>query len=195
MEAIRIVESNVVSMPQSNIDTDQIIPARFLQKPRSDGGCGSWLFYDLRFLADGRENPNFILNQPEGRGASILAAGENFGCGSSRENAVWALYDYGFRAVIAPSFGDIFFNNCLKNGLLPVRLPNSAVEKLLTATREQRALVDLSTQKVTFQNVEFEFSIDRFARHCLLNGVDELGYTLSRLSEIERFEEQYEDTL
>jgi 3-isopropylmalate/(R)-2-methylmalate dehydratase small subunit len=166
-------------LPQANVDTDQIIPARFLQKPRREG-CGPYLFHDLR------ANPEFVLNDVRYKEARVLVAGENFGCGSSRENAVWALYDYGFRAVIAPSFGDIFLNNSLKNGLLPIVLPAELVAHLLIATPVIR--VDLDSQTVSFEGDALKFEIDPFAKHCLLNGVDELGYTLSRLQEIEAFE-------
>ncbi len=169
MQRFTTIESIVVPMLRPNIDTDQIIPARFLQKLRKDG-FGQYLFHDLA------EDPAFILNQPQYRGAQILVAGENFGCGSSRENAVWALFDYGFRVVIAPSFGDIFFNNCLKNGLLPIAL------EIVPA---QRLKVDLESQTVNGQH----FEIDPFAKHCLLNGIDELDYTLSLLKEIAAFEE------
>jgi 3-isopropylmalate/(R)-2-methylmalate dehydratase small subunit len=183
MQAFQAIRTTFVPMREANIDTDQIIPARFLQKPRS-GGCGSWLFHDLR------ENPTFVLNQPEYREAHALVAGENFGCGSSRENAVWALYDYGFRVVIAPSFGDIFYNNCLQNGLLPIRLTN--VEKLLSASPAETVAVDLESQIVRFGNEHWNFDINPFAKHCLLNGIDELGYTLSRLDEIVAFEQNHE---
>jgi len=162
-------------MPQTNMDTDQIIPARFLQKLRKDG-FGQYLFRDLA------EDPAFILNQPRYQGAQILVAGKNFGCGSSRENAVWALFDYGFRVVIAPSFGDIFFNNCLKNGLLPIELE-------LQVARGQKLKVDLESQTVNGH----PFEIDPFARHCLLNGIDELDYTLSLIQEITKFEEAEAD--
>ena len=178
-------------MPESNIDTDQIIPARFLQKPRRDG-CGPWLFHDLRYSPTGEENSGFVLNQRRYRAARILVAGDNFGCGSSRENAVWALYDYGFRAVIAPGFGDIFFNNCLKNGLLPFRLPRNVVDDLLAADSQQIVKVDLNAQTVSFGETQVCFEIDPFAKHCLLNGVDELGYTMTRMDEIADFERQYE---
>src|ERR1700743_3195053 len=137
------IRTTFVPMPQTNIDTDQIIPARFLQKPRREG-CGPWLFHDLR------ENPAFVLNRAEYREARALAAAENFGCGSSRENAVWALYDYGFRVVIAPSFGDIFYNNCLQNGLLPIRLPQAGVDRLLAASPAEPIAVDLESQTVAF---------------------------------------------
>jgi 3-isopropylmalate/(R)-2-methylmalate dehydratase small subunit len=194
MQPFQPLEATFVSMPDANIDTDQIIPARFLQKPRRDG-CGPWLFHDLRNFPSGAENPGFVLNQEQNRAAQILVAGDNFGCGSSRENAVWALYDYGFRVVIAPGFGDIFYSNCLKNGLLPVRLPQSSIERLLAAAPLKTAVVDLSAQVVTAGDVRFDFEIDPFAKHCLLNGIDELGYTLSRLDEIVEFERQYEDTI
>jgi 3-isopropylmalate/(R)-2-methylmalate dehydratase small subunit len=189
MQPFQSFEAAFVSMPDANIDTDQIIPARFLQKPRRDG-CGQWLFHDLRHAPSGVENPDFVLNREPNRAARILVAGSNFGCGSSRENAVWALHDYGFRVVIAPGFGDIFYNNCLKNGLLPVRLPQTSIEKLLAETKT--AAIDLSAQTVTAGDARFDFEIDPFSKHCLLNGIDELGYTLSRLDEIVEFERQYE---
>jgi 3-isopropylmalate/(R)-2-methylmalate dehydratase small subunit len=191
MQPFQSFEATFVSMPDANIDTDQIIPARFLQKPRRDG-CGQWLFHDLRYSPSGAENPGFVLNQEPYRAAHILVAGDNFGCGSSRENAVWALCDYGFRVVIAPGFGDIFYNNCLKNGLLPVRLPQPSIERLLAATPLKTVAVDLSAQTVTAGDARFDFEIEPFAKHCLLNGIDELGYTLSRMDEIAEFERQYE---
>jgi 3-isopropylmalate/(R)-2-methylmalate dehydratase small subunit len=184
MPAFQAIQTTFVPMPEANIDTDQIIPARFLQKPRRDG-CGPWLFHDLR------ENPAFVLNQPVYRDARALVAAENFGCGSSRENAVWALYDYGFRVVIAPGFGDIFYNNCLQNGLLPIRLPGVNVEKLLAASPAQTIAVDLASQTVRFGEEEWNFDVNAFAKHCLLNGIDELGYTLSRLDEIIAFERNH----
>jgi 3-isopropylmalate/(R)-2-methylmalate dehydratase small subunit len=191
MESFRSFESTLAPMPESNIDTDQVIPARFLMKPRCDG-CGPWLFHDLRFSPDGSKKSGFVLNQPRYCDARILAAGDNFGCGSSRENAVWALFDYGFRAVIAPGFGDIFFNNCLKNGLLPVRLSKDAIDKLVQSGSPVR--VDLESQTVTCETTQLSFEIDPFAKHCLLNGLDELGYTVSKLGEIVEFEQHYEGT-
>jgi 3-isopropylmalate/(R)-2-methylmalate dehydratase small subunit len=171
MQRFTTIESIAVPMLRPNIDTDQIIPARFLQKLRKDG-FGQYLFRDLA------EDPAFILNQPQYRGAQILVAGENFGCGSSRENAVWALFDYGFRVIIAPSFGDIFFNNSLKNGLLPIALK-------LNLAPGQALKVDLESQTVN----RHHFEIDPFAKQCLLNGIDELDYTLSLMKEITAFEE------
>jgi 3-isopropylmalate/(R)-2-methylmalate dehydratase small subunit len=173
MQRFTSLESIAVPMPQPNIDTDQIIPARFLQKLRKDG-FGQYLFHDLA------ENPGFILNQPQYRDAQILVAGPNFGCGSSRENAVWALADHGFRVVIAPSFGDIFFHNSLKNGLLPI---------VLDIATDQKLKVDLESQTVN----EHHFEIDPFAKHCLLNGIDELDYTLSLMQEITQFEQTKAD--
>ena len=185
MQAFQAIQTRFVPLRQANIDTDQIIPARFLQKPRNMG-CGQWLFHDLR------ENSAFILNRPEFREARVLVAGENFGCGSSRENAVWALYDYGFHVVIAPSFGDIFYNNCLQNGLLPIRLGLENVEKLLAAFPDDTISVDLDAQNVQFGEQQWGFDINPFARHCLLYGMDELEYTLSRLDEIAAFERNHE---
>jgi 3-isopropylmalate/(R)-2-methylmalate dehydratase small subunit len=191
MEPFTSIEATAVPMAQPHVDTDQILPARFLHKPRRDG-FGQYLFHDLRFAADGSENAGFLLNQPPYRGARILVAAQNFGCGSSRENAVWALCDYGFRVVIAPSFGDIFRNNCLKNGLLPVVLPPDVVDGLLAslaAVPGSSVHVDLALQTITTPDgARHTFDVDPFARHCLLNGVDELDYTLSRMDEILAFE-------
>ena len=195
MERFTPIDAAAVPFAQPNVDTDQIIPARFLQKLRRDG-FGQYLFHDLRFRTDGTENPGFILNEPRYRNARIMVAEQNFGCGSSRENAVWALYDYGFRMLIAPSFGDIFFNNCLKNGLLPVTMPKDIVAGLLASLRAmpgQTLQADLASQTVVFPDgAGHQFSIDPFAKHCCLNGIDELDYTLSRMDEIVAFERHYE---
>jgi 3-isopropylmalate/(R)-2-methylmalate dehydratase small subunit len=187
MQAFQPIRTTFFPLPQANVDTDQIIPARFLQKPRHEG-CGPWLFHDLR------ENAAFVLNRPEYGGARALVAAENFGCGSSRENAVWALYDYGFRIVIAPSFGDIFYSNCLQNGLLPIRLPSADVDRMLAASPSEAVAVDLESQTVVFGEERWTFDINPFAKHCLLNGIDELAYTLSRLDEIVAFERTLEST-
>jgi 3-isopropylmalate/(R)-2-methylmalate dehydratase small subunit len=195
MQRFTPLDAIAVPIAQPNVDTDQIIPARFLQKLRRDG-FGQYLFHDLRFRADGSENGGFILNQPPYRAARILVAAQNFGCGSSRENAVWALYDYGIRMAIAPSFGDIFFNNCLKNGLLPVTLPRDIVGGLLASLQAapgQTLQADLASQTIVFPDgARYEFAIDPFAKYCLLNGIDELDYTLSRMDEIVAFEQEYE---
>lgn len=194
MEPLDRFVAPAAAMARPNVDTDQIIPARFLQKPRDDG-LGRFLFHDLRFRVDGTENPGFVLNQPGSRDARILVADANFGCGSSRENAVWALHDYGFRAVIAPGFGDIFAGNSLKNGLLPIRLPAEVVSPLLARLHEQPGLpiaVALAAQTVTLPDgTVHAFEIDRFARHCLLHGLDELDYTLSRIADIAAFEQRF----
>lgn len=193
MEPFGVLESAAVPFPRANIDTDQILPARFLQKPRS-GGFGQYLFHDLRFRADGSPEPGFVLNEPRYRAAKIVVAGDNFACGSSRENAVWALHDYGIRAVLAPSFGDIFAANSVKNGLLPVRLAGAAIATLLAASREPGAKVriDLAAQTVTLPDgSRHGFEMEAFAKHCLLNGLDELDYTLTMLGDIEAFETRY----
>jgi 3-isopropylmalate/(R)-2-methylmalate dehydratase small subunit len=174
-----------------NVNTDQIIPARFLRKPRQEG-LGQFLFHDLRFGDDGRERPDFVLNLAPYRAARILVAERNFGCGSSREYAVLALYHHGIRAVIAPSFGDIFFNNCFKNGLLPIVLPE-AVSTGLRAAVEARpgavVIVDLAAQSVTGPDGDTHaFAIDGFRKHCLLEGVDELDFTRSQSDAIAAFE-------
>jgi 3-isopropylmalate/(R)-2-methylmalate dehydratase small subunit len=191
MEAVRHIDAVAAPLPRANVDTDQISPALYLQKPRS-ADFGSFLFRDVRHDAQGKLKPDFPLNHPARAGARILVAGRNFGCGSSREHAVWALYDGGFRAVIAPSFGDIFYGNALKNGLLPVRLTDDVVESLLAALEHEpgaRMQVDLEAQTVTAPDgAQTAFDIDPFARHCLLEGLDEIGYTLSQMDRIAAFE-------
>ena len=177
----------------SNLDTDRIVPARFLHNARA-AGYGQFLFHDLRFDTEGREKPEFVLNQAEWRGARILIAEENFACGSSREAAVWALADYGIRAVIAPSFGDIFFENSFKNGLLTVVLPAPEVARLRDAVRAQPGatmVVDLETQTVTGPDGKaIRFEIDAFKKECLLSGQDEIGLTLAREADISAFEQR-----
>jgi 3-isopropylmalate/(R)-2-methylmalate dehydratase small subunit len=186
--------ATVLPWPRVNCDTDQIIPARFLQKLRSDD-FGAYLFADLRFRKDGSEVAEFPLNTPSYRGSQIIVAGRNFGCGSSREHAVWALYDYGFRAAIAPSFGDIFFNNSLKNGLLPVVLPEDVVLRLLdtlAASPGAQMTIDLPAQRVVLPDGSaLGFDVDPFAKECLVKGLDELGYTLSLSDAINAFEQRY----
>jgi 3-isopropylmalate/(R)-2-methylmalate dehydratase small subunit len=191
---------HAVALPvaQPNLDTDQIVPARFLQKPRADD-FGRYLFRDLRYRRDGAEDPAFLLNQPAYRDARIVVAERNFACGSSREHAVWALYDYGIRAVIAPSFGDIFHSNALKNGLLPIVLPAAVVGEAIAALLARPGSlidVDLAAQTVTCPDRRVHgFAVDPFSRHCLLHGLDELDYTLSQLDRIADFERRYEAAL
>jgi 3-isopropylmalate/(R)-2-methylmalate dehydratase small subunit len=194
MKPFEALDAVAVPLTQSNVDTDQILPARFLQKPRAND-FGEYLFRDLRARMRGSNEPPFVLDQEPYREGRVLVAQRNFGCGSSREHAVWALYDHGFRAVIAPSFGDIFASNALKNGLLPIVLPEAAVTallKILRATPGSRVKVDLATQTVVLPGgTTHEFSVDPFAKHCLLNGLDELDYTLSQVQHIVDFERRY----
>ena len=190
------VRLDAVAMPiaRPNVDTDQIVPARYLQKPRSDN-FGDYLFRDLRYRPDGRENPGFPLNAMPYRDARIVVSERNFGCGSSREHAVWALHDYGFRAAIAPSFGDIFATNALKNSFLPIVLAAPTVDALLAdleARPGSHIVIDLPEQTVAFPDGSVHrFDVDAFAKHCLLEGIDEISYTLTLLPEIERYEAQH----
>jgi 3-isopropylmalate/(R)-2-methylmalate dehydratase small subunit len=194
MEPFRHLNAVAAPMARANVDTDQITPARFLHKPRSDNH-GAYLFHDVRRGPDGAQNPDFVLNQPGFAEARILVAERNFACGSSRETAVWALYDHGFRAAIAPSFGDIFFSNSLKNGLLPVVLPAEVVAGLIAHLQEHpgaRVDVDLEAQIVTLPDgTQHPFEVDPFSRHCLLNGIDELDYTGTLAPEIDAFMNRY----
>jgi 3-isopropylmalate/(R)-2-methylmalate dehydratase small subunit len=191
MQAIRRVNSHLIPLLERDVDTDQIIPARFL-KVTDKLGLGQHLFEDWRYLADGSPNPDFVLNQAQAQGAQILLAGANFGCGSSREHAAWALLGWGVRAVISTSFADIFRNNALKNGLLTVEVDQetlSALRDLVSDTPQAEVTIDLETQRVSFGNGRtVQFALDPFARHCLLEGVDQLGYLLSKEDEIRAFE-------
>jgi 3-isopropylmalate/(R)-2-methylmalate dehydratase small subunit len=181
-------ESRLVPMPNNNIDTDQIIPARFL-KTTSKEGLDKQLFCDWRYDAQGNPKPDFILNTPRGRNAEILLAGDNFGCGSSREHAPWALTQFGFRAVISTSFADIFKGNALKNSLLPIVVPQHIHDKLFQLPQEAVAKVDLASQTITLPDGErVEFPVDPFSKTCLLEGVDELGWILKQQSAIAAFE-------
>ena len=178
-------------LDRPNVDTDQIIPKQFLKRVERTG-FGEFLFYDWRFRADGQADPSFPLNEPRYRGASILIAGKNFGCGSSREHAPWALADYGFRAIIASSFADIFRNNCMKNGLLPVVLSDAEVGRLMNRARARdgyEITVDLDARLVR-DSAGFSagFDIDDFQRDCLLNGLDDIGLTLQHEAEIAAYE-------
>ncbi|ARP83817.1 3-isopropylmalate dehydratase small subunit [Bordetella genomosp. 8] len=194
MEAFQRLDAVALPVPRSNVDTDQVVPARYLQKPRSDD-FGAYLFSNMRFDKDGSENPDFVLNQPPYRASRIVVAQRNFGCGSSREHAVWALYDYGIRAVIAPSFGDIFHSNSLKNGLLPIVLPDTTVASLLRQIQDRpgvHIVVDLAAQTVTAPDgATYSFQIDAFPKQCLLEGMDELDYTLTLSDRIADFERRH----
>jgi 3-isopropylmalate/(R)-2-methylmalate dehydratase small subunit len=191
MEKFITFTSRLAALPIDNIDTDQIIPARFL-KTISKEGLDQNLFFDWRYDAAGIPNPDFILNKPEGRAAQILLAGDNFGCGSSREHAPWALTQYGFRAVISTSFADIFRGNALKNSLLPIVVPPAAHKALFEAAARDPAVtvsVDLAAQKLTLPDGSaVTFPIDGFAKHCMLEGVDELGYILQQEETIAAYE-------
>ncbi len=177
--------------PVVNIDTDMIIPKDYLKTIKRTG-LGKGLFAEARYNEDGSENPDFVLNKPAYRNASILVAGDNFGCGSSREHAPWALLDYGIRCVISTSFADIFYNNCFKNGILPITVSPEDLEKLLDdADRGSNAVltVDLEAQEITGPDGgKIGFSIDEFKRHCLLNGLDDIGLTMEKAATIDAFE-------
>jgi 3-isopropylmalate/(R)-2-methylmalate dehydratase small subunit len=189
MEPIRTIESRTVVIPRENIDTDQIIPGRFL-KVTDKKGLGKALFSDWRYDAEGKPRPDFVLNGPAAAGCTVLVAGDNFGCGSSREHAPWALADYGFKAVIATRIADIFRNNALKNGLVPVVVDAAAHAKLLAAPGAT-VRVDLEAQTLTLPDGSaVKFPLDSFSRYCLLNGVDELGFLLEQEGAIAAFEQR-----
>ena len=178
-------------MNRSNVDTDQIIAKQFLKKVERTG-FGQHLFHDWRFLEDGSPNPDFELNNPNFASAKILVAGDNFGCGSSREHAPWAIKDFGIRCVIAPSFADIFYNNCFKNGILPIALPPGTVDVLMKDAENganARLTVDLEAQTVTTSDGEvFSFEVDPFKKHCLMEGLDDIGLTMAKADSIDSFE-------
>src|SRR5512135_3580891 len=187
MDPINRIRSRTVVMPSSNIDTDQIIPARFLTTTTRDG-LGEALFADWRYGTDGRPNPEFVLNRPEARGCEVLVAGRNIGCGSSREHAPWALLDFGFRAVISTEIADIFRNNSLKNGLLPVVVDENTSRWLMEHPGAE-VTIDLESTTLTLPTGDWvKFPVEAFSRYCLLNGVDQLGFLLGRMGEIEAYE-------
>jgi len=186
MEPIRRIVSRTVVLPQRDVDTDQIIPARYL-KTTERAGLGEALFADWRYDKDGRPRPEFPLNQPQTAGAQVLVAGANFGCGSSREHAPWALHDFGFRAVVSSSIADIFRSNSLKNGLVPVVVDAAAHERLLSSPGAQ-VTIDLETCTLAAPGLTAEFPLDPFSRHCLMNGVDELGFLLAQSGDIAAWE-------
>jgi 3-isopropylmalate/(R)-2-methylmalate dehydratase small subunit len=191
MEKFTQLSGIAAPMPAINIDTDKIFPAVYLKTIKRTG-LAQWLFQEVRFRSDGSENPDFVLNQEPYRHANILVAGDNFGCGSSREHAPWALLDFGIRCVIAPSFADIFYNNCFKNGLLPIALPQEIVDKLMDDARKgANAVLTIDLDKQTISRPDGEvvrFDIDPFRKHCLLNGLDDIGLTEQKGSEIAAYE-------
>ncbi|MEI4196068.1 3-isopropylmalate dehydratase small subunit [Roseovarius sp. E0-M6] len=191
MEKFEKLTGVAAPMPMVNIDTDMIIPKQFL-KTIKRSGLGVNLFDEMRYDRQGNEIPDFVLNQPQYREADILVAGENFGCGSSREHAPWAIKDFGIRCVIAPSFADIFYSNCFKNGILPIALPQEQVDVLMQDAEKgsnARMTVDLEAQTVTTSDGEtFSFEVDAFKKHCLLEGLDDIGLTMEKVAAIDTFE-------
>ena len=194
MKPFTVHRGRVAPLNRVNVDTDQIIPKQFLKRIERTG-FGQFLFYDWRFGADGKKNAEFVLDEPRYERASILVAGKNFGCGSSREHAVWALADFGFRAVISSSFADIFANNSTKNGFLAVRLSEDDVSQLMQRAQEiddYQVTIDLEKCEVRDdQNFRAKFPLDEFIRHCLLNGLDDIGLTLQHEAEIAAYEAQH----
>jgi 3-isopropylmalate/(R)-2-methylmalate dehydratase small subunit len=194
MKPFTVHRGRVAPLDRLNVDTDQIIPKQFLKRIERTG-FGQFLFYDWRFGADGKKNADFVLDEPRYQGASILVAGKNFGCGSSREHAVWALADFGFRAVISSSFADIFANNGTKNGFLAVRLSEEQVAQLMQRAKDvddYEVTVDLEQSEVRDdQGFRAKFTMDEFIRHCLLNGLDDIGLTLQHEAEIAAYETRH----
>ena len=191
MKAFRQHTGLVAPLDRANVDTDQIIPKQFLKRIERTG-FGQFLFYDWRYLPDGQPNPSFVLNEPRYQGASILVADKNFGCGSSREHAPWALGEFGFRVIIAPSFADIFANNCFKNGLLPIVLPDDQVAEIMRRAKNREGYqltVDLQTQMITDETgLSVSFVVGSFQRYCLLEGLDDIGLTLRHEDAIRAYE-------
>ena len=178
----------VAPLERANVDTDQIIPKQFLKRIERTG-FGQFLFYDWRFLSDGQPNQSFVLNEPRYQGASILVADKNFGCGSSREHAPWALGEYGFRVIIAPSFADIFSNNCFKNGMLPITLDVTEIIRRAKENEGYQLTVDLERQSVSDENgLSVQFEVSEFQRYCLLEGLDDIGLTLRHEAAIKDYE-------
>ena len=194
-EPFRTLRSRAIALPTENIDTDQIIPARFL-KTTTKAGLGKLLFNDWRYDDSGADRPDFVLNRPESQGAQVLVAGDNFGCGSSREHAPWALTDWGLKAIVSTSFADIFKGNALKNGLVPIAIDAARHAKLMEAVSADPSVelnIDLPTQTLTLPDGSTaSFEIDGFAKHCLVEGLDQLGYLLSHQDAIERYEATHE---
>lgn len=192
MEAFQVHKGKLAVLNRSNVDTDQIIPKQFLKRIERTG-YGRFAFFDWRYLNDGSDNPEFELNKPEAAGASILVAGENFGCGSSREHAPWALGDYGFKVIIAPSFADIFHQNCLKNGLLPIRVEEEFHQKLIEKARKPHfeCMIDLEKQEI-FEGTDvlYSFSIDPYWKDMLINGHDEISLTFMYDEQIKTYEKR-----
>lgn len=193
MEKFTKLTGVAAPMPVVNIDTDMIIPKNYLKTIKRTG-LGKGLFADMRYLADGSENPDFVLNKPAYRHAKIIVAGDNFGCGSSREHAPWALADFGVRCVISTSFADIFYNNCFKNGILPIVVSPEDLDKLMDdAGRGANAIITVDLEKMEISGPDggvLKFDLDEFRRHCLLNGLDDIGLTMRKAASIDAFEQR-----
>ena len=191
MQPFRKLTGIVAALDRANVDTDQIMPKQFLKRIERTG-YGEFAFFDWRYLPDGKPNPQFELNHPGYKGATILVTGRNFGCGSSREHAPWGLLEYGFRAIIAPSYADIFYNNCLQNGILPIVLPEEQVRAIMEQAKQRpgyKLTVDLERCLVTDEQERiYQFTVDEFRRHCLLNGLDDIGLTLQHEDKIRAYE-------
>jgi 3-isopropylmalate/(R)-2-methylmalate dehydratase small subunit len=193
MEPFVKIKGLVATLDRVNVDTDQIIPKQFLKRIERTG-YGQFLFYDWRLNEDGSPKPDFELNAPQFKGASILLTRDNFGCGSSREHAPWALLDYGFRSILAPSFADIFYNNCFKNGMLPVRLPQDQISELFEwvgANSGAQLTVDLESQTLSGDSLEYPFEVDPFRRDCLLKGLNDIDLTLKYEEQIREYESKF----
>ena len=191
MKKFTILDSTVIPFPMINVDTDMIIPKQFLKTIKRTG-LGKSLFYDLRYDEKGKLKKDFLLNKKVYKKRQILITGENFGCGSSREHAPWALLDFGIRCIIAPSYADIFYNNCFKNGILPVKLSNKETDALLQKTTNDPSIkfkIDLKSQSIRIENNKIiKFEINQFRKHCLLNGLDDIALTIEKVRQIDRFE-------
>jgi 3-isopropylmalate/(R)-2-methylmalate dehydratase small subunit len=193
MEPFVKIKGLVATLDRVNVDTDQIIPKQFLKRIERTG-YGQFLFYDWRLNEDGSPNPDFELNAPQFKGASILLTRDNFGCGSSREHAPWALLDYGFHSILAPSFADIFYNNCFKNGMLPVQLPQDQISELFEwvgANSGAQLTVDLESQTLSGDSLEYPFEVDPFRRDCLLKGLNDIDLTLQYEEQIREYESKF----
>ena len=193
MEKFTTLTGVAAPLPMRNVDTDMIIPKQFL-KTILRTGLGKSLFFEMRYDASGKENPDFVLNKPAYRKAKILVAGDNFGCGSSREHAPWALLDFGFRCIVAPDFADIFYNNCFQNGILPIKLPQAEVDKLMDdASRGENATITVDLERQEIRGPDggvIHFEIDPFRKHCLLHGLDNIGLTLEKEAAISAYEDK-----
>lgn len=194
MQKFTTLKGIIAPLNIQNVDTDMIIPKQFLTTIKRTG-LGEGLFYEMRYDLQGKKIENFVLHKQPWDKAQILVSGDNFGCGSSREHAPWALNDFGIRCIIAPSFADIFYNNCFKNGMLPIRLPQEQVDQVMkVAERGEQVEIDLPAQKIRFGNTEISFDVDATSKHNLLNGLDDIGLTLEKAAKISKFEEAQKQT-